>query len=54
MDINNAKQSLLSEINKSERWLLELLKKKNIELDDVFYAFYTKSKTFIIRKSELI
>lgn len=45
---------VLSEINKSERWLLELLKKKNIELDDVFYAFYTKSKTFIIRKSELI
>lgn len=45
---------VLSELNKSERWILDLLKKKNIELEDIFYAFYTKSKMFIIRKSELI
>ncbi len=45
---------VLGEINKSEKWILELLNKKNIELENVFYAFYTKSKTFIIKKNDLI
>ena len=27
--------------------------KANITLDDVFYAFYDKNKTYIIRKSEV-
>ncbi|MBR6690643.1 MAG: DUF421 domain-containing protein [Bacilli bacterium] len=45
--------SVLKEIKKDYNWLLDLLKRKNIELDDVFYAFYTNNKTFIITKSEL-
>lgn len=44
---------VLREIHKDEAWLLQLLKKRRIELDDVFYAFYTQNKTFIIKRSEL-
>ena len=44
---------VLKEINKDEKWLLKLLHKKNLVLEDVFYAFYSKNKTFIIKKDEL-
>lgn len=46
--------SVLKELKKNYDWLINILKKKNIELDDVFYAFYTNNKTFIITKSELL
>lgn len=46
--------SVLKEIKKDYDWLINILKKKNIELDEVFYAFYTEGKTFIIKKSELL
>ena len=46
--------TVLKEINKDYEWLINLLKKKNLELDDVFYAFYTNGKTFIIEKKELL
>lgn len=46
--------NVLREINKDYSWLIGILKKKSIELDDVFYAFYTNGKTFIITKSELL
>ena len=46
--------SVLKEIKKDYNWLIDILKKKNIELDEVFYAFYTNNKTFIIKKSELL
>lgn len=45
---------VLKEINKDYKWIIEVLKKKNIELDEVFYAFYTNRKVFIIQKSELL
>ena len=45
---------VLKEIKKDYNWLINLLKKKNLELNDVFYAFYTSGKTFIIAKNELI
>ena len=45
--------SVLKEIKKDYNWLIGILRKKNIELDDVFYAFYTNNKTFIITKREL-
>ena len=34
----------LKEIHKDEEWLMNLLKKRNIELPNIFYAFYTKDK----------
>ena len=45
---------VLKEINKNEKWLKQVLEKQNLNLEDVFYAFYTKNKTFIIKKSDLI
>ena len=45
---------VLKEIKKNEKWLKQVLKKQNLKLQDVFYAFYTKNKTFIIKKSDLI
>lgn len=44
---------VLKEINKNYDWLLKILRNKKLELEDVFYAFYTNGKTFIITKSEL-
>ncbi len=43
----------IKNINKTEKWLYHILDKNNIPLDDVFYAFYAKDKTYIIRKSEV-
>ena len=46
-------ERVLKELNKDNRWLQHLLQKKHVDLNDVFYAFYTKNKTYIIKKSEL-
>ena len=45
---------VLKEINKDTIWIHKLLTSKNLKLEDIFYAFYTKDKTYIIKKSELI
>ena len=47
-------KEVLKEIGKSERWLNTILIRKKLNLKDIFYAFYTNDKTFIIKKSELI
>ena len=46
--------SVLTDINKTSTWLLKVLKEKNIKLEEVFYAFYAKGNTFIIKKKDLI
>ena len=46
--------SILKNIKKDIDWLNKILNKKNIKLEDVFYASYTKDKVFIIKKSELM
>ncbi len=46
--------SVLKEIGKDYKWIIDMLKKRNIELEDVFYAFYTNGKTFIIERKELL
>lgn len=45
---------VLKEIKKDRKWIEHFLKKENLELEDVFYAFYTKDKTYIIKKNEII
>lgn len=40
-------------MNKDMNWVYKILQKHNIPLEDVFYAFYTKEKTYIIRKEEV-
>ena len=43
----------LNYLKKDKYWLENELANKNLELEDVFYAFYRKKKIFLIRKSEL-
>ena len=43
----------LQYLKRDKYWLERELAKKNLELKDVFYAFYRKKKIFLIRKSEL-
>ena len=46
--------NVLKEINKDYDWLIKILKNKNLDLDEIFYAFYTNGKTFIIEKRDLL
>lgn len=44
----------LTTINKTENWLENTLKRENVLLDNVFYAFYRDKKLFLIRNNDLI
>ena len=41
-------------MHKDEKWVYELLKQKNMKLEDVFYAFYKDNSVFIIRDKEVM
>ena len=43
----------LRQINKEETWLYETLKKENVMLEDIFYAFYRNKKLFLIKDKDL-
>lgn len=43
----------LKEINKDKNWLKKTLFDKNVDLNNVFYAFYKDENIFIIKKDEL-
>lgn len=45
---------VLKEIGKDYHWIIDILKTKKLDLSEVFYAFYTNNKVFIIKKSDLI
>ena len=45
---------VLKEIKKDYDWIISILKNRKLELDEVFYAFYTNKKVFIIEKNELL
>ena len=45
--------TVLNEIGKDYKWVLKVLKNRNVELEEVFYAFYASGKVFIIKRSEL-
>lgn len=45
---------VMKELKKDFNWLNKLLKEKNIKLEDVFYAFYTNNKLFLITKNDLL
>lgn len=47
-------QDVLKEINKDYNWIINILKKKKLELDEVFYAFFINNKVFIISRNELL
>lgn len=43
----------LKYLNKDIAWLHELLIKKEVKTDDVFYAFYKNNNAYIIKKNDL-
>lgn len=43
----------LRDINKNEKWVMNILKEEKVALENVFYAFYKEQKTFIIRKEDV-
>lgn len=45
---------VLNEIGKDEKWLNKLIKDNNVDIENIFYAFYTKNKTYVIKKDEVI
>ena len=44
----------LKVMHRDEKWVYQMLKKKNIQIEDVFYAFYKDNNIFIIKDSELL
>ena len=45
---------VLDEIGKDYKWIMNVLNKKNLDIDEVFYAFFASGKVFIIKKDELL
>lgn len=46
-------QDTITQLKKDEKWLKKTLKEENVDLDNVFYAFYKDKSLFIIKKSDL-
>ena len=45
---------VLKELGKDSKWVIDLLEKQNLSLNQVYYAFYSKKKTYIIKRDDLI
>ena len=43
----------LKDINKSEKWLNNLIREKSLILENIFYAFYKDKNLFVIKNSDL-
>ena len=50
---SNIEIDTLRLLNKDKKWIYDLLDKKNVLLDEVFYAFYKDKNIFIIKRSDL-
>ena len=44
----------LKRLNKDKHWLNNILVKKNIKLEEIFYAFYKDNNLFIIKHKDLL
>lgn len=51
---SSIQEDSLKIINKDKSWLYNLLNKKGIKLDDVFYAFYKNDSLFVITNDDLL
>ncbi len=49
----NLQKKALQYIHKSQFWLEKELSKRNLNIEDIFYAFYKGKKIYLIRKQEL-
>ena len=47
-------EEVLKDMKKNSNWVYKILRDKNLKLEDIFYAFHTKEKTFIIKKDDLL
>lgn len=47
-------EDTLKTMKKDEKWVYQMLEKKKIKIEDVFYAFYKDNNIFIIKDSELL
>lgn len=50
----NIQKKALKYIHKTTTWLENELKNKNLQLKDVFYAFYKKDKIYLVKKNETL
>ena len=50
---SNIEEDTLKLLNKDKKWVYDLLDKKNVLLDEVFYAFYKDKNIFIIKRTDL-
>lgn len=51
---SHIQRDTLKLMHKDEEWVYNMLKKKKIDIKDVFYAFYKDNNIFIIRDTELL
>lgn len=51
---SNIQKDALKTLNRDEKWVYDLLEKKKINIEDVFYAFYRDHNLFIIKDSDLL
>ena len=51
---NKIQEDTLKHLHKDSKWELNLLDKRNINIEDVFYAFYKDKNVFIIKNDDLI
>ena len=49
----NIQYKALKYLDKDKNWLVSNLKNQNIELDDIFYAFYNKNKFYVIKQNDI-
>ena len=47
-------EGTLKILNKDEKWVYQLLDKREINIEDVFYAFYKDNNVFIIKNKDLL
>lgn len=50
---SNIEEDTLKLLNKDKKWVYDLLDKKDVLLEEIFYAFYKDKNIFIIKKSDL-
>ena len=50
---SNIQEDTLKLLGKKREWVYDILRRKNITLEEVFYAFYKDRNIFIIKKSDL-
>jgi uncharacterized membrane protein YcaP (DUF421 family) len=47
-------EDTLKLLNKDHKWVYNLLDKKDININDVFYAFYKDKNVFIIKNNDVL